>query len=369
MSASATKEQLKRLETLYAKNTPKVKRRQNRSQKVERIETADEQYRRELEEQRAHQHAVNLRNLKNTEKILHAREESIQEATQKLTGLKPSKKKTTSSNINNKMVKYMVSVDDSDSSTEAFYTALSLSKKESDELYIIHIVQHAVSSFPLSGEITEQMQAHANNEGKRILAKYARLAKASGIHWSTVLGVSNHVGEMICNQVDNKGIDVLIMGRRGMGAIKRMLVGSVSRYCTEHARCAVMVIKSGETEGSKALEVQSDLQAVVQEEEHERKKQMKEKIEADMDEQGRRKFESALDRNIAVLSEETERLARIQDDQELQNKLNRELGKVPEVMHQAEVKNHTGEDLEHRMELLEQVFAKQRIATQPKVST
>lgn len=264
------------------------------------------------------------------------------------------------------MVKYMVSVDDSESSMEAFYTALSLSKRDSDELYIIHVVQHAVSAFPLSGDVTQQMQTHANDEGKRILAKFARLAKTAGLHWSTVLGVSNHVGEMICNQVDSKKIDVLVMGRRGNGAIKRLLVGSTSRYCTEHAHCAVMVIKNGDRsevareEPVTTTTTTTTTQEVIAEEEHQREKRIKEQEQAQMDEQSKRKFESALDRNIAVLQEETERLARIQEDGEIKARMDRELGKVGPVMHDAEVKNHTAEDLEHRMELLEQVFAKQK---------
>jgi len=64
----------------------------------------------------------------------------------------------------------------------------------------------------------------------------------------------------------------LVIGRRGMGKIKRLLVGSTSRYCVEHANCNVMVIK-GEWGPS---QVHSSLQEVINAEEEERKRRVEE---------------------------------------------------------------------------------------------
>jgi hypothetical protein len=33
------------------------------------------------------------------------------------------------------------------------------------------------------------------------------------------------------------------MGRRGLSGVKRIFMGSTSRYCVEHADCSVLVIK------------------------------------------------------------------------------------------------------------------------------
>ena len=38
-------------------------------------------------------------------------------------------------------------------------------------------------------------------------------------------------------------IDLIIMGRRNTGAVNRLLVGSVSNYVIQAARCAVMLVK------------------------------------------------------------------------------------------------------------------------------
>jgi nucleotide-binding universal stress UspA family protein len=41
--------------------------------------------------------------------------------------------------------------------------------------------------------------------------------------------------------------DTLVVGRRGLGGVRGLLVGSVSQYCAEHARCPVVVIPETET--------------------------------------------------------------------------------------------------------------------------
>lgn len=58
-----------------------------------------------------------------------------------------------------------------------------------------------------------------------------------------LLGTSEHIGEMICQTIENKKIDFLVIGRRGMSKLSRIFVGSTSKYCVEHADCNVLVVK------------------------------------------------------------------------------------------------------------------------------
>jgi nucleotide-binding universal stress UspA family protein len=37
--------------------------------------------------------------------------------------------------------------------------------------------------------------------------------------------------------------DILVIGSRGLGAIKRTLLGSVSDYCVHNCHCAVIIAK------------------------------------------------------------------------------------------------------------------------------
>ncbi|XP_031492568.1 universal stress protein PHOS34 isoform X2 [Nymphaea colorata] len=50
--------------------------------------------------------------------------------------------------------------------------------------------------------------------------------------------------DMICEVTSNLQADVLVMGSRAYGAIKRMFLGSVSNYCINNVKCPVIVVKS-----------------------------------------------------------------------------------------------------------------------------
>ncbi|KAH9623581.1 hypothetical protein KSS87_013185 [Heliosperma pusillum] len=53
----------------------------------------------------------------------------------------------------------------------------------------------------------------------------------------------------ICEVVDEIHADLLVMGNRAFGRFKRMLSGSVSKYCSLQASCPVIIVKaeSGQT--------------------------------------------------------------------------------------------------------------------------
>ncbi|KAK1311499.1 Universal stress protein A-like protein [Acorus calamus] len=49
--------------------------------------------------------------------------------------------------------------------------------------------------------------------------------------------------EVICQAVEQVNADLLVVGSRGLGKIKRAFLGSVSDYCAHHAKCPVLIVK------------------------------------------------------------------------------------------------------------------------------
>ena len=48
---------------------------------------------------------------------------------------------------------------------------------------------------------------------------------------------------VIIDVAEEHGVDLIVMGSRGLGLVKGVLLGSVSQYVVENAKCAVMVVK------------------------------------------------------------------------------------------------------------------------------
>jgi len=51
------------------------------------------------------------------------------------------------------------------------------------------------------------------------------------------------VVQAITDYAANEKIDLIVMGTRGMGGFKKMLLGSVSSGVVTHANCAVLVVR------------------------------------------------------------------------------------------------------------------------------
>jgi nucleotide-binding universal stress UspA family protein len=52
-------------------------------------------------------------------------------------------------------------------------------------------------------------------------------------------------GGAICTVARDIDADVIVLGSRGRGVVKRVLLGSVSEYVLHHAPCPVLVVRQG----------------------------------------------------------------------------------------------------------------------------
>ncbi|KAF7067698.1 hypothetical protein CFC21_073551 [Triticum aestivum] len=60
---------------------------------------------------------------------------------------------------------------------------------------------------------------------------------------ATAAVVEGDPKEAICQAVEDMRADLLVLGSRGLGMVKRALLGSVSDYLAHHACCPVLIVK------------------------------------------------------------------------------------------------------------------------------
>jgi nucleotide-binding universal stress UspA family protein len=87
-----------------------------------------------------------------------------------------------------------------------------------------------------------ELKGERRAEAERVLkrAESELQGEAKSVGWSVAEGLP---GEEIAREVSEREIDLVILGRRGIGAVKRILLGSVSEKVLGAAQCPVLIVK------------------------------------------------------------------------------------------------------------------------------
>lgn len=133
----------------------------------------------------------------------------------------------------------LVPVDGSDSAERAIDQAVYLAEicgAQLDFLYVANINQLAINAC-LSDAILEAVTKAGNVILDRALEKVPEGIKAKGYSETGSPAV------VILDFANSKENDLIVMGSRGLGVVKGVLLGSVSQHLVEQAKCPVMVVK------------------------------------------------------------------------------------------------------------------------------
>src|SRR6266704_5272407 len=153
--------------------------------------------------------------------------------------------------------KILVAVDGSESSNRAARVALGLAERLKAELIVLHAISPPTSYYrsnfpvpvgmappPPSQKEINAYYAYARRVALGIVGDTVSEAKKVGTNVKTELpeGVSSVV-ETIINHAAKEHADLIIVGTRGLGGFKKMLIGSVSSGVISHANCPVLVVR------------------------------------------------------------------------------------------------------------------------------
>ena len=120
-----------------------------------------------------------------------------------------------------------------------------------DEVEIIHVHDPGLdTTFPYHESITaEQMQNFRKmmegqkEQGKKILSEAEKLFKEKNIKTRTMLKEGNP-SSTIVKVAQEEGFDMIVVGSRGLGGLKKFLLGSVSNAIIQEVQnCSVLVLK------------------------------------------------------------------------------------------------------------------------------
>jgi nucleotide-binding universal stress UspA family protein len=141
--------------------------------------------------------------------------------------------------------------DFSDSAAPAFQYALQLASRFDSSLHLLNVAP-AFGDDPIRGayEVSldeeafyEQIRAHAAEQVQPLLDA----AKANGVETTYTHEHDVAPGERIVQDVDDRDVDLVVMGTHGRGRIRRALLGSVAQEVVRHASCSVLTVRGDVT--------------------------------------------------------------------------------------------------------------------------
>jgi nucleotide-binding universal stress UspA family protein len=139
--------------------------------------------------------------------------------------------------------KILVPVDGSENSFRALEHAIFLSTKIKEaQITVLYIIEDLTSLYIYSPKIMEKLRADYEREYTRILERCKEMADKSGTNINTVLKEGDPASKII-GYSDMEKFDLIIMGSRGMGKFKEMIIGSVSNKVIHHAKSSVMLVR------------------------------------------------------------------------------------------------------------------------------
>lgn len=92
------------------------------------------------------------------------------------------------------------------------------------------------------------MWVQSKNDAVKLKAKVENHLTSRGITSNVRFRLDDGLkpGQVICQVAQEEGASMIVMGTRGMGKIRRSLVGSVSDFVIHHAHCPVVVCRHAE---------------------------------------------------------------------------------------------------------------------------
>jgi nucleotide-binding universal stress UspA family protein len=142
-------------------------------------------------------------------------------------------------------MKITIAVDGSTYSKHAIQTLAHLAPPE--ELVLVHAINipdfnYAMISPDLRAEVHADMEAKLRKKGEGILTQ-AKEELPSDFSQVQVIHQIGHPVDVILETASSSKSHLIILGARGLGQVKELVLGSTSHRILMHAPCSAMVIK------------------------------------------------------------------------------------------------------------------------------
>jgi len=141
--------------------------------------------------------------------------------------------------------KDLICVDLSQWSENAFDWYVKNIHKAGTEVICLHVGElphiSPVEAYGLAAEAYNQALAGCKVNTKRVQEKFVEKMKEKNITGRLLVKYGTEAGQAIVDIAKAEEAAMIVMGTRGLGTVRRTILGSVSDYVLHHSHCPVVV--------------------------------------------------------------------------------------------------------------------------------
>ena len=138
--------------------------------------------------------------------------------------------------------KILLATDGAEEATLATQTATDLRERTGSELHVVHVGEIPPTHYP-DRHGYRALYEEDEREARQLLEAQIEKMKAAG---ATVAQGQSRIGradEEVVVLAEELEVDLIAMGSRGLGGVRRTLMDSVSDSAARHAHCPVLVAR------------------------------------------------------------------------------------------------------------------------------
>jgi nucleotide-binding universal stress UspA family protein len=124
---------------------------------------------------------------------------------------------------------------------------IDLAQRFQAEVTVLHAYEflEVIPVYETTYAYLDELESYLEGQSKEIASQVEQKMLNAGLKPHTAV-IKGDPGYSIINAVDEHKCDLIVMGSRGLGPIQRFLLGSVSNYVVNHAKCPVMIVPTPE---------------------------------------------------------------------------------------------------------------------------
>jgi nucleotide-binding universal stress UspA family protein len=140
----------------------------------------------------------------------------------------------------------LLATDGSDEGKLATQAAAELSRDTGSEVHLVYVLPspaQLIGHHLYPDDVRESLIGGAERDAETFLKEQAERVGSGGGKVAETHLRSGDPDKEILRTAESLGVGLIVVGSRGLGAVSRALMGSVSDSVVKHAHCPVLVIR------------------------------------------------------------------------------------------------------------------------------